>query len=92
MNICEYIFIIKFIACRKFDTKNCTSHNGTMLYNGTCIFRDCFFSNGSNIIEQDLNPATINSMTNNVTCNIEDSVWNVLRTQNSKMASDEYFQ
>ncbi|XP_023241236.1 sodium- and chloride-dependent glycine transporter 1-like isoform X1 [Centruroides sculpturatus] len=24
-------------ACRKFDTKNCTAHNGTILSNGTCI-------------------------------------------------------
>lgn len=24
-------------ACRRFDTKNCTSHNGTVLSNGTCI-------------------------------------------------------
>lgn len=24
-------------ACRKFDTKNCTSHNGTVIGNGTCI-------------------------------------------------------
>ncbi|XP_042907514.1 sodium- and chloride-dependent glycine transporter 1 isoform X3 [Parasteatoda tepidariorum] len=24
-------------ACRKFDTKNCTSHNGTVLSNGTCV-------------------------------------------------------
>ena len=24
-------------ACRKFDTKNCTAHNGTVIANGTCI-------------------------------------------------------
>lgn len=24
-------------ACRRFDSKNCTSHNGTMTANGTCI-------------------------------------------------------
>ncbi|GIY10187.1 sodium- and chloride-dependent glycine transporter 2 [Caerostris darwini] len=26
-------------ACRKFDTKNCTAHNGTVLSNGTCILQ-----------------------------------------------------
>lgn len=27
-------------ACRRFDTKNCTSSGGAMLLNGTCLFRD----------------------------------------------------
>ncbi|GFV96831.1 sodium-dependent proline transporter [Trichonephila clavipes] len=26
-------------ACRKFDTKNCTAHNGTVLSNGTCVLQ-----------------------------------------------------
>ena len=27
-------------ACRRFDARNCTSHNGTMTANGTCVYRD----------------------------------------------------
>lgn len=27
-------------ACRRFDTKNCTIHNGTVIANGTCVLRE----------------------------------------------------
>ncbi|XP_076352499.1 sodium- and chloride-dependent glycine transporter 1-like [Tachypleus tridentatus] len=52
-------------ACRRFDTKNCTTHNGTVLANGTCILRQM----------------------------VSSEEWSVLSnsTDNTKMASDEYF-
>ncbi|XP_076316035.1 sodium- and chloride-dependent glycine transporter 1-like isoform X1 [Tachypleus tridentatus] len=52
-------------ACRKFDTKNCTANNGTVLANGTCILKEM----------------------------VSSEEWSVLSnsTDNTKMASDEYF-
>ncbi|XP_054156343.1 sodium- and chloride-dependent glycine transporter 1-like isoform X2 [Oppia nitens] len=78
-------------ACRRFDAKNCTSHNGTMLANSTCIARDCYFANGTNVIDQHWNPAKLNTTVLNATCTIDDPEWTVLKLQNTKMASDEYF-
>lgn len=54
------------IACRKFDTKNCSTHDGLVIANGSCILRS----------------------------SVTDEVWNetLARKDNTRMASDEYFQ
>lgn len=52
-------------ACRKFDTKNCTAHDGVVVANGSCILRS----------------------------QVSNATWAVISnsTDNTKMASDEYF-
>lgn len=85
------LFFHPSTACRKFDTKNCTTHYGTMLFNGTCMVRDCHFLNGSDVTEYHLNPVNINSSIN-INCNIDDETWKKFKAQNTKMPSDEYFQ
>lgn len=52
-------------ACRRFDTKNCTTLGGVHLANGSCIFKS----------------------------EVEPSVWEQVAnsTDNTKMASDEFF-
>ncbi len=63
-----------------------------MLFNGTCVFRECFFTNGSKVEDQHLNPSLIDATAMNIDCTPNDTYWAVLKAQNSKMPSDEYFQ
>lgn len=75
------------------DNVNCTRNLGTMLYNGTCLHRECFFENGTDIRAEKWNPAINGIETGDVkiNCTIHDSEWLPFTLENSKMPSDEYF-
>ncbi|XP_075587458.1 sodium- and chloride-dependent glycine transporter 1 [Dermatophagoides farinae] len=78
--------------CLKFDPTNCTMKNGTMLHDGTCMQRQCFFiTNNTNVINNGINPLHFIENTGLINCTIHDDVWYKYTLENSRMPSDEYF-
>lgn len=67
--------------------------NGTMLHDGTCMQRQCFFiTNNTNVINNGINPLHFIENTGLINCTIHDDVWYKYTLENSRMPSDEYFQ
>ena len=64
-----------------------------MLSNGTCLHRDCFFPNSTDVTKVGLNPANeLEKLGFGINCTIGQMEWKNYLSENSKMPSDEYFQ